>query len=389
MKKINTRTIFLCSMGLFFLFLPFSVAPKNLFMVTTIFIGFIYIFKDASLKIEVDLINVALILLVASLFASSFIAGDSFADSFKVNKDILRMALVFLVIRSIRLGFIEFKNYFVLPLLVSFVIVFGIGFYESFILDISKDGRFRMMGPVNRSAVYMLLILSLSFSLVFMKKIEKKYKSILSAVAFVAAIGVLISASRSAWAILLLLTLLVPVYYRFNKKMVASFLLVAVASVIAVYAFDPTLFVAKMNVNAFYRLGIWNAGLDYYFNKANILFGIGSSHYDIIDLAPYTGGKMASNIQSHNMYIKFLVENGLVGLLSFLLFVTSSFVFMVKNRFNSKEFYLVGWTVFISMLASSMFHNSIYREFGMLFFIMIGLSLSQLTAMKSESLMKQ
>ncbi len=373
-------------MGLFFLFLPFSVAPKNLFMVTTILIGFIYIYKDASLKIEIDLINIALILLVASLFASSFIAGDSFADSFKVNKDILRMVLVFLVIRTIRLDFIEMKKYYVLPLLVSFVIVFGIGFYESFILDISKDGRFRMMGPVNRSAVYMLLILSLSFPLVFMEQTGKRYKSVLLAAAFIAAIGVLISASRSAWAILLLLTLFVPVYYKFNKKMLAGFVLVIIASVTAVYLFDSMLFMRKLNVNAFYRLGIWEAGLDYYFNKANILFGIGSSHYDIIDLVPYTGGKMASNIQSHNMYIKFLVENGLAGFLSFLLFVIASFLFMVKNRFNSKGFCLAGGAVFISMLASSMFHNSIYREFGMLFFILVALSLSQLKAAEASGI---
>ncbi len=355
-------------------------------MVTTILIGFIYIYKDASLKIEIDLINIALILLVASLFASSFIAGDSFADSFKVNKDILRMVLVFLVIRTIRLDFIEMKKYYVLPLLVSFVIVFGIGFYESFILDISKDGRFRMMGPVNRSAVYMLLILSLSFPLVFMEQTGKRYKSVLLAAAFIAAIGVLISASRSAWAILLLLTLFVPVYYKFNKKMLAGFVLVIIASVTAVYLFDSMLFMRKLNVNAFYRLGIWEAGLDYYFNKANILFGIGSSHYDIIDLVPYTGGKMASNIQSHNMYIKFLVENGLAGFLSFLLFVIASFLFMVKNRFNSKGFCLAGGAVFISMLASSMFHNSIYREFGMLFFILVALSLSQLKAAEASGI---
>lgn len=357
-------------------------------MVTTIVIGFIYIFKDASLKIEIDVINVALILLVASLFASSFIAGDSFADSFKVNKDILRMVLVFLVVRTIRLDFIEMKNYFILPLLISFLIVYGIGFYESFIMDISKDGRFRMMGPVNRSAVYMLLILSLSFSLVFLEKFEKRCKCILLAVAFIAAIGILISASRSAWAILLLLTLLVPVYYKFNAKIVVGFVLVIIASVTAVYVFNPTLFEAKLNANIPYRLGIWEAGLDYYLNKANILFGIGSNHYDIIDLAPYTEGKMQSNIQSHNMYIRFLVENGLVGFILFILFILSSLFYVIKNRIYSNEFCLVGLLTFISMLISCMFHNSIYREFGMLFFILVALSLSQLKAMKSEVCMK-
>lgn len=383
------RSVFLCSMGLFFLCLPFSIAPKNLFMVTTIFIGFIYIFKDADLKVEIDLINVALILLVVSLFASSFIAGDSFADSFKVNKDILRMILIFLVVRTIRLEFFEIKTYFILPLLISFLIVYGIGFYESFIVDISKDGRFRMMGPVNRSAVYMLLIFSLSFSLVFAKDLGRVYKWLLVLVSFLAAIGVLIAASRSAWMILLLLIALVPIYRKLNKKTVICLLLLAIASVIAVYAFNPALLSAKINVNAFCRLGIWEAGWDYYLNKANILFGIGSNHYDIIDLAPYTDGKMQSNIQSHNMYIKFLVENGLVGFLSFLLFVISSFLFMARNRFNSKEFCLVGGGVFISMLISCMFHNSIYREFGMLFFILVALSLSQLKAMKSEVCIKQ
>lgn len=381
-SKYGVRDFALWILAAFMLFLPFSIAPKNIFMVLTILVGLYCIVRQGGAFFKLDMINVSLLLLAVALFFSSYISGASIADSFVVNRDIFRMVLVFFAVRGLDMTPSELRKYFIGPLLISFIIVFGIGVYETYLLDAHKGGRFRMMGPVNRSAIYMLLMFSFSLATFVMTSSGKVLKSLVSVAWCLAFVGIVIAASRSAWIALFVLVILFMLLLHGEKRLKVTLLLVMCLSVAIAYSIDSVVIFKKLKFGVPYRFGIWEAGFDYYISHANKLLGIGTGNYKIINLAPYTGGRMLSNVQSHNMFISFLVENGALGLLSFILFLFSSIVFTVKKRLSSETFFLTSVLCLVSMVISCGFHNALMREFGMLFFILMAVSISQLGKVK-------
>lgn len=379
-EKIISRNIFLLFMALFFLFLPFSIAPKNIFMGLTCIVGIYYLIRNRS---EFDLADGATICLV-SLFVvqilSSMVAGDSFKDSFSESRDILKMMLVFIVIRHIRLSAKEICWLSVLPLLISFLVVFVIGFLDCYYFKNTVGGRFRMMGPVNRSAVYMLLIFCVSLSVSILPSCSKIIKGVAFVAALFASIGIIVAASRSAWGALVIVSFLFAIFQNRYPKLIA---LIVVAVIILLslgvaYYIDPNVLKSKLSVRFYVRQGIWLGGLEYYYEHANKLLGIGTENYRIIDLSSYTNGYMKLSTQGHNMFIHLLVENGLLGLISFAGLFVFSFISIIKNRINSNLFFVISILAIVAMFISCCFHNSLLREFGMLFCVIVAISLSQL-----------
>ena len=386
-KKIHSRNIFLLFQTLFLLFLPFANAPKNIFMGLTCIAGIYYLIKNRD---KFDISDTATIFLV-SLFIiqifSSLVVGDSFKESIYSGRDIMKMALIFIVLKHIRLGSKELYWFTILPLLISFLIVFAIGFFEFYFQKNSIDGRFRMMGPVNRSAVYMLLIFCVSLSVSILLPCHKIIKGVAFVAALCASVGILIAASRSAWAALIVASMIFAFFQNRYPKIITLIITILIISLSlgVAYYIDPNILKSKFSLNSFIRFGIWQGGLEYYYNHANKLLGIGTGNYNIIDLSSYTDGYMKTITQGHNMFIHLFVENGILGLIAFIGFLISASVFIIKKRANSNPFFVISLLALVVMIISCCFHNSLLREFGMLFCIIIAVSLSQLNASKAEN----
>ena len=386
-KKIHSKNIFLLFQSLFFLFLPFSIAPKNVFMGLTVIAGIYYLIRNRKNFDRFDAATICLALLFVVQALSSKVAGDSFKDSFSAGRDILKMALVFFVVRHIRLSSREICWFSILPLLISFLIVFVIGFIEFHFLKKTIDGRFRMMGPVNRSAVYILLMFCVSLSVSILPSCNKIIRGVAFISALFASIGILVAASRSAWAALIIIAFLFATFQNRYPKIITLIAMVAIISISlgVAYYIDPNIMKAKLSGHFHIRLGIWQGGLEYYHNHANKLLGIGTGNYRIIGLSAYTNGYMKLSTQGHNMFIHFLVENGILGLFAFIGFFISSYASTLKKRANSNLFFVISLLAIVGMFISCCFHNSLFREFGMLFCIIIAISLSQLNASKAEN----
>ena len=370
-KNLNLKQILLYSIFLFLIFLPFSVGPRYIFMGTTIFLGFYYIYKN-NIKIKLDIINISLIIFVIISFLSNYFNNDTILHNFKINKDILRDLLVFLVIRHIDLNSNEIKKYITTPLFISFIVVFFIGFIETYFLDLSKDGRFRMMGPVNRSVVYMLYILSLSIFITFTYKIKDKFYALTNFTFILSVFGILVGASRSGWVVLIALFGFTFFYFKLNKAILVKSIILLIVLAIFAYVFVPDLFLAKLNFKVPYRFDIWLAGITQYWNSGNIFFGIGSNNYIQIDLTSYTENWIPHVSEAHNSFISIVVENGILGILSFLIFLIS---ITYAISFSKKK--LLGFLTIITFTLSSLSHSILMREFGMIFFVLLALSINR------------
>ena len=344
-------------------------------MGTTIILGFYLIYKDKGLEIKLDSINISLISLIFISFASNYLVGDTFKMSFNINKDITRDILIFLILRNINITFKEFKIYILTPLLISFLIVFCKGIIETYILNTSKTGRFRMMGPVNKSVIYMLFIFSISSGILFIKNINKRFFYFSLFTSTIAVLGVILGSSRNGWLVLGILLLYLFIYSKFDKKLILYSIIIVIIFIITTYVITPNLLINKFHINVPYRFLIWEAGLNHYIERGRFLFGIGSDNFILVDLSKNIPNWLNNIRQMHNSFIQILVENGILGLTSISIFIIMAFKNLYKNKTNPLS--LIGNLTLITFLLSSISQNVILREFGMIFFIIMSLSLNK------------
>ncbi len=203
---------------------------------------------------------------------------------------------------------------------------------------------------------------------------------------FVMIVILLLTNSRGSWlglagGVLFLYRNIWLKYWRIiNTKLIKGIIVIAIficiaASLLALVHADKSssngrLFIWKvstMMIQDNFFTGIGNSNYELYFPLYQAkLFESGNSIYDF-----------SSNVrQSHNQYLEILTEKGIAGFILFILIITTSFYYLLKNRFvqKSKDLQYLSCilgSVLAVILIHSLFDSPLYFFTTKMLFIFI------------------
>lgn len=347
--------------------LAYSEALKNLAAYSMIFY-FLFNTIIGKVKISLDIVNLS-ILFHLGVVSMGIWVGINFQESLNQYTDILRIVLIFLFFREIDLHFLSYEK--IIQLLFIGFSIAALGAFYLFFSNVLSRIELHSVGSINRSAVYMTYIFVTALCL------KNQYKNALSKYLFpfvliLSGISIVIGASRMA---LFSLPIIILLYGFFANKInltttLFTSLFVSLATTI-VFLFFPDSLVANKIILGFEdtsRIQIWVSSL-YAWLENNMFFGIGVGNSIFIDVANYFDtDALTRNIDNaHNIYLDMLLERGLLGLTSFLIFI-STFIFTKSND---------NFSIFVRLLAISLLllgvANITFRyEFALLFVTLLG-----------------
>ena len=368
-KAVYTITV------IFLLSLAYSEALKSISLVLMA-VFFVYAVSTKRCSITQDRINAVITLHVLIVIVGMW-TGINSEESLKQFSDVVKILLVFLFFREINLKFLTVEkilNFIFCGFI--FALVMGLYLYYFQGMDFVK---LRSVGSVNRSAVYMVLVLMLSLPFAFS---ENKFRLFWRAVSVLSIVGIILTESRMAIFSLPLLLLLF--LYLKNSLSIKGFLIVFILSftffLIVNEFFDESGLSTRINqgLNDPVRIQLWEAIIKYFLDKGNLLFGIGIGNNMFIDLKTYIGPNFIYDTldNTHNLYLDILVERGFLGFVTFIAFIG----LILKYSWGGLKKYPIHLSVFLmlsSILLMGLVNITFRYEFGLLFMCIAGLSLNK------------
>ena len=349
------------------LFLAYSEAFKNISVYLIIIIFFIK-FLSRKIKITYDLINISLLLhLIIVLMGIKL--GINSKESLNQYMDVVHIVFIFLFFREANLNYFSYEKILNL-LFIGFIFAALIGIYNLYM----KGYRLNLhsVGSVNRSAVYIMYIFVTSLTLFGCYK-SKFSRLIFFITLLISIVSLLLGASRMA---VLSLPLVVLFYLvnakKTNFKSIVLIGLLFTLSVLIYEQFDKdSLLLTKlaMGINDIPRIQIWVSSIQAWIQN-NSWFGIGvgnSIYINVQDFFPESA--LTHNIDNtHNLFLDMLLERGVFGLLTFLVFSVS--IFFIKGS-NSKIDIFIR-TLTFSLLLMGLANITFRYEFAIIFVVLVG-----------------
>jgi len=343
--------------------LPLIELTKQVATFVLIVLG-IYLVYTKNLTIQKDGIFFGfLTLVIFSIIGSIF--SPTPISSLLGCKDILRLFLFFIIVRGLSFDQIQIKNIF-LSLALGFSLALALSYFKFFAYgDILE---LKSVGHINHSAIYMVLMFSLTFILYFFNtdtNSNKNLKHIYLFVAFIALISIFLTQSRASMYVALFVLFLVLVYFTLLKK--NYFLFYVFVAFFALFVLSAFLFgfLGRFSIGFedIARINIFKASLVAIMNK-NIFFGIGVGNFKSLNINSLVGLDGAFYIShAHNTFLTFLTERGLFSLLGYLLFVGMLLKILLNALLSNPRNNLiliafVFWIVnIIISLANTTFHH--------------------------------
>ena len=217
---------------------------------------------------------------------------------------------------------------------------------------------------INRGNMGMLFGL---MALVAFFAVSKKAWKALAALGFISGIALsIISGSRGGWlALLISMFTLAFIFYRFSKKTeFKSLVYIQLFLTICLFVFWKELPIQQrvdqvfVDINNYldgnpyssvgYRFELWKASFYAFLEKP--LFGWGWTNFNVAKQFVFNEGDIAPIRDfghPHNQYFLFLVEIGLIGLLSLLAFILWPFFVAIRFIKQTKEF---NGTIYLAIL---------------------------------------
>jgi len=368
------RNVFLYSSALLFFSLPYHTAVKYIAMVLVFLSGVFIIIKEKSFKM--DLLNLILLGFGIETLISGLLYTNELKRVLYAQKDLWIIISGFLIYRSIHLNKDEILKFIVLPLAVSSIVLFFCGLYKYYILH--DYGRYHLFTNINRSAIYS--VISLSFILPFLEIVKNKIKYILLIGIFFIVLTIEFLASRNAIVTMFIIFMIYFFIFsnisRRSKILITSFLGISFIMVSIYYGMLVNRIEHFTHIP--YRFSIWKAGLYSYLNSENFFLGIGTNNFKSIDLTPYISNWNTHITSVHNLFFEIFIENGLLGLGFYLTFLI--LIIMKLKNYKNKEniFFKSIILLLITHFLTSLTETTLIKEHGLLLFIFLAISLSQL-----------
>ena len=211
----------------------------------------------------------------------------------------------------------------------------------------------------NLFSYYLLIPITLSILIFFIGKREKVTNAVIFALSLFFVIILGLTLTRGAWLAFVLIVLIIgALRYR---------LLLAGAVVIFFlsYLFIPSIHVRVDDLNTKrkgnsieWRQQLWKDSLGYIKEKPVAGFGVGTANKIILERR----GEQMGSPDPHNDYLKITLENGLLGLLSYISLACTALFYLVKNYFKTEKtklkiIYLVIFALLSSLLIMSFADN--------------------------------
>jgi len=356
--------------------LPLSEAIKQVAIFGIIISGISYIYITKK-SIKKDLSFYAGIIYIFSSIISIFFSFDTL-KAFRGMLDVFKIVTVFLIIRNIYLETKIITN-FILIIFLSFIIALIWGEYN-LVLGTKDYLELKSIGHVNHSAIYIGIIFIISYSLFFFYKDKNYFLKYLSLIVLISACyGLIVSGSRAAifatFFILLIISIFEKLYL--NRKQLLMFVLIILVSVITLITHKYSLH--KIQLGVFYdsgRIDLWVASIKAYLDN-NIFFGIGAKNSYFINPKIYIPDIQFTKItHSHNTFITILLEKGLFGLVSYILFILGIFLNIIHNT-REKFLKIIAIGVFTLNLIISIVNTTFHNENGLLMAILWALAIQK------------
>jgi len=345
--------------------LPVTEGLKQISLTLFVLTG-IYICVKEKKQFKFDLINISLFIFVLATFISCLVNGVSVSRAL----DPLRCMLFFFVARSVGIEKINFKFLF-FALFAGFIAAFIPAYIKKFTSS-NPTALFELksIGHVNHSAIFMLLVFCVALiSAAELKKIYEKYIAIV--VAGICIFGIMVAGSRATMYLLPIIIFSI-LLYQISKRQTglkSAFSLIILFSIIAIfYTYISSNITQDERIYSQLTKGVTGSETRYpifasafYTWLENPLFGIGSGQFKIIDITKYFPGNGEIHVShSHNTFLTFLTEKGIIALLAYLVFQLSLFIKFIKNfRQNSIVFLALLMLIFqnVISLANTTFHH--------------------------------
>ena len=397
--KNKLKFLELAFLSLFLAFLPSLEAPKNLFLAGYLITA---LYRQSQLPPSKWTIWdwVFLSLIASSLLSALFpgVAGGSEWKGFRGM--ILWIAFGWTLYRS-DYNEKEKKYLFIFAIVMTTPpLLWGL---TQLLIFFSKDNlQLHSVGNVNHSAIYLCMIFGASLTLLIsqLQILKKSSIFLIALLTFFILVALLITQSRGAFGIALLLAFAMIFLSRLKIK--AIFLAIFLIFVVFIALIKPASIVHKqlstMNSHDIYGIGertkVWNVALEV--ARLNPLLGIGGGNWKLIKIdqikssVESRGEKFDKNIfalqygHPHNIYLSNLVDRGILGFITFLSFMFIWLITLIKSyrKFNKDSkgmlFIMGSFSAWSTIFGIGFVNTTFHHENALLALFFLGLHLNYL-----------
>lgn len=392
-KLLKLEFLFL---ALFIFSLPSFEAPKNIFWVfffITALVRLFYSFRN----FQVQTWDVLFFALVLSAFLTTIFPGFKGYDEWKGFKDLLMYTSIgWLIYRS---NYSKKQlNFLLIFIIISTIppLLWGIWLK---IGPINKEFlELNSVGHVNHSAIYLTMTFGISLSLLIsnFNTLWNFKKIILLTICILFFISIVISQSRAALGVTVLITVfLIFSIAKANFKRVSLIFLVAILT--GIYFIQPVVLQKQVTLNHMDnvlsgRSEVFNVSLEA--SKWAPLLGLGMSNWKQI-----TAEQVKQSIEvrgevykeknylfvghSHNLFLTVLVERGYIGLASLISLLIAWLITLIKyyskiDQANNLTFWASSLSAWLVTVVIGTVNTTLHHEHGALTFIILGIFLTNI-----------
>lgn len=372
--------------NLFLLFLTLAcVSGIGSFFVPALLCLIIYYVKNRS-ELKQDIWSLEkfkttiffMILFLGCLLVSWAITGGAEGLKLVRNNFERMLPFIFVVIGLAGKGEIKEKLKYILygSCLGIWIVCFSV-LYKIFGLGIERSTS--LLGSVNILGGTLILILPFIFVFIIKFRNEKKIFPFVIITSILLLFTLLVIKSRGSWLGLYVILLVLPLLlYKINqislKKALLIDLLLIVGAAATYFIFYDALHRGYDFVRPGLRVVAWNIFLDY------PLAGIGSSNF----ISNYTNGNFVNPLaqvngvwtHAHNIYFKFLSENGILGFSGFIVLVFYQLKILWNSIIKRRNFLSLSiFLAVIGMLAHGWFDVCFSaRYYAMTYWLLFGIA---------------
>lgn len=374
-------------------FLPLFEAPKNIFLILFLLLGFWAIIQSRNSWRWLKSDSLVALWTVSGFIVAAF--AKIHAKEWDGAVSMMWLGLLLLVIKKLPVNDREQQGFDHMVLLSTVVTTFY-GLWRLWVTQQDKLLELNSVGHVNHSAIYLALSFSLAFALLITHSVMAKrwLKIWLWVCVLIIGFAILVANSRATVIVMAVIAFSFALFWIKRSKVVLlavalSFttigagMLVTKAPIvqkqIAESAADPNLLGP--------RQAIWNSSLLIWRHAP--IFGVGLKNYGKVDWAmqkqwleqdgiQYVDGDYRAFAHSHNLYLSLLAEQGLFGLLttlSLLLCIAYSLYRHYPQPHDSDTDWC-RWLAAVGALeviiVNGLFNTTLHHEHGLLSVLLIG-----------------
>jgi O-antigen ligase len=399
--KNKLKFLELIFLSLFLAFLPSLEAPKNIFLVGYLFSA---LYRQSQLpSTKWGIWDWVFLSLITSSFLTAlfpFVAGGSEWKGFRGM--LLWITFGWTLYRS-EYDLSEKKYLFIFAIVLT-LLPLGRGLVEFLILHTKNALQLHSVGNVNHSAIYLCMIFGASVSVLLtrLKELKKSGTFLMSLIAAFVLYGLLITESRGAFGIALLLAFVIVFLSRASIKIRLTLSSMLVIFIISISFLKPAQIVTKqlatMNNHDIFGVGerskVWNASFE--IARLSPLLGIGNGNWNHIQIdqvksvveargKTFNAEDFALQYHHpHNIYLSNLVDRGILGLIIFLNFMLIWLITLIKSykKFNQDSkamlFIMGSFSAWATIFGTGFVNTTFHHENALLALFFLGLHLNYL-----------